>query len=228
MSFYPVYFLALPLLNIISRIYRVPGTDAELTKRGTVVLWTALAVLLIFVRIANMAYAPNMIFLKHVAPSKSSLGRTFGIAQMVASIARGIAPTLTRCDSFIPDYLVLKNDTPRLQLTLRTLDRLRLTWRVACVDSHDRRLRHGCIHGKERKGRRGREGTTESTACLAGMITRCTFSLVPFSSHCDRHDFDELAAVPVTLSLLQFLVPLPTRSSMIAVNYDGIQAQKIG
>ena len=92
MSFYPAAFLTLPLLNIIARMYRVPGTEAELTKQGTVVLWTALAVPLIITRIAHMCYATNMIFLKHAAPSRASFGRTFGIGQTVAAVARGISP----------------------------------------------------------------------------------------------------------------------------------------
>jgi len=164
MSFYPVYFLALPLLNIIARIYRVPGNGRGTLKARHGRLVDSIS------RPAHLRpHRQHGLCTQCDLPQacgsiKSSLGRTFGIAQMVASIARGIARTLARCDSFIPDYLVLKIDTPRLQLTLRTLDRLQLVWRVACVDSHDRLLRHGCIHGKERKGWRGREGTAESTA----------------------------------------------------------------
>ncbi|KAH7103208.1 MFS general substrate transporter [Auriculariales sp. MPI-PUGE-AT-0066] len=93
MSFYPTVFLLLPVLNIIARAYSAPGSENEVSKRGQVILWIALAIPLLFIRVAHLSYPTSSILLKHAAPSKDMLGKTFGIGQTVAAVGRGIAPT---------------------------------------------------------------------------------------------------------------------------------------
>ncbi|KZW03867.1 MFS general substrate transporter [Exidia glandulosa HHB12029] len=95
LAIYPVTFLLMPFLNTIARDNLVTGTEDKLTAHGVALLWTCIAALLLLVRVAGMCYASNMIFIKHAAPTREALGSTFGVAQTVASISRGISPALS-------------------------------------------------------------------------------------------------------------------------------------
>lgn len=109
MALYPAVFLLLPFLNTIARDNLVEGSEDKLTAHGLAVLWTCMGALLILTRVAGMCYASNMIFIKHAAPSKEALGSTFGVAQTVASISRGISPAMARCADRALLHAVLVN-----------------------------------------------------------------------------------------------------------------------
>lgn len=93
MMLFPVCYLALPMLNVVAREFRV-GEEDVLTPQGRIVVWILIGLMLLVVRMAGMAYSAHTIFVKHAAPSREALGSTFGIAQTVGSTARGVAPAL--------------------------------------------------------------------------------------------------------------------------------------
>ncbi|KZV85497.1 MFS general substrate transporter [Exidia glandulosa HHB12029] len=94
MAIYPFLFIMLPFLNVVARNNLADDSDDKLTPHGSALLWTSIAVILILARTGGMCSSANMISIKHAAPSQDALGSTFGVAQTVAAVARGISPAM--------------------------------------------------------------------------------------------------------------------------------------
>ncbi|KZV87301.1 MFS general substrate transporter [Exidia glandulosa HHB12029] len=94
MAIYPFLFIMLPFLNVVARNNLADDSDDKLTPHGSALVWTSIAVILILARTGGMCSSANMISIKHAAPSQDALGSTFGVAQTVAAVARGISPAM--------------------------------------------------------------------------------------------------------------------------------------
>jgi hypothetical protein len=108
MGIWPFAFALLPLLNGLARL---PPSQSS-----TVLLWLAIAVVIICWRVACLAYPSvsplpraetdthwlltgrnNAILVRNNAPSPASLGAANGLNMLAMSVARCTAPALTRC-----------------------------------------------------------------------------------------------------------------------------------
>ncbi|KAJ7771708.1 major facilitator superfamily domain-containing protein, partial [Mycena metata] len=91
MLFFPLTFILIPFLNLIVR--GGYDTETQLVDPSTnVVLWLAIAVVLLCSRVAALAYATNMILVRNHSPSPASLGASNGLVQVAMCISRCFSP----------------------------------------------------------------------------------------------------------------------------------------
>ncbi|KAG8991132.1 hypothetical protein FRB93_002912 [Tulasnella sp. JGI-2019a] len=91
MSLWPIMFMLFSATSLFAR--QALGTLSNTGSHTALAcMWIGVSLILLTDRVATMAYATNVMAVKAVAPSRSSLGATFGLSMSVGCCVWSIAP----------------------------------------------------------------------------------------------------------------------------------------
>ncbi|KAG9001956.1 hypothetical protein FRB93_011928 [Tulasnella sp. JGI-2019a] len=93
MACWPIIFVLFSATSIFARLAlrKHDGRSGE-DASALAFIWIGVSMILLIGRIAAMGFATHMIMVKASAPTRESLGATFGLSQSMACVARAVGP----------------------------------------------------------------------------------------------------------------------------------------